>query len=826
MSVHVVYKKEINGDRVKFLRPVLSREEYMAIRNSEDQINKMKRIRAGEENLKFFLEEMNYSCLPNEDGSLRGSKRMSNSVGMDIDHIPADKMQETKEHILSLKDELGLLMMEESARGEGYHLVFKRRAELTQEENLKWAANLLGVEFDKKAKDFTRVFFTTTEAELIFLSPQLFELKEEKSEELRVKSEEGLARRPEGESQSKLPTDNSQLTTDSKLSTLNSELQKKVLPAIFMLCNDRFPHVPEGFRNDTLYAASRMLRYICDFNEEKMKALLFPEYSLGLDEAEVDKTIRSALMSERGMMPKALKQILSREGMGGDKAEEQCGNLAGNPYSIYPSLSSCVLDDLSMPRLPRWVELLLKVVQPGYRFITIAGCSTAMMTLLSDVTKKWGTKKEARLNGWTHWDGLSGSGKRQLKMVIDLLHRHIEAEDERRRAMVNEIITYNKTAADGEKKQVPPLLQRLLECDTTRKAHIQQMDELKGKKTYTFAEELSSLNLNKGGYYYRGDFCRLLFDNGGVGSMNATGESLSLKTPCNWDVTTTSTHDQTIRQWGKEVQNGAAQRVFFCLVPDNTWQRKPDEVQWTAEEEAYLDRATALMQKLKGLARTPKLDKAIDEWVENIRQTLMVGPEEERNIERARFRFRSSEIAHTLGVIMHCCIIVQKMLDREDELREAITEAKSGLDVLKNDATTPCELIAEAERRVIAAQSDLEQWKVNALNLSQYPEEKASTELAVYAADYCLDTQDMLWSKRLRAQIMATCGSGETVKTRSRSDEDYQRLPVRFTIEELLQMNWKSPSAIKQMVARFQHTNLIRKVGTQDRKAIYEKTAA
>jgi hypothetical protein len=49
---------------------------------------------------------------------------------------------------------------------------------------------------------------------------------------------------------------------------------------------------------------------------------------------------------------------------------------------------------------------------------------------------------------------------------------------------------------------------------------------------------------------------------------------------------------------------------------------------------------------------------------------------------------------------------------------------------------------------------------------------------------------------------------------------------MRFTIEELMQMDWKSPSAIKQMVARFQHTNLIRRVGTQDRKAIYEKTAA
>ena len=28
---------------------------------------------------------MNYSCLPNEDGSLKGSKRASMSVGMDID---------------------------------------------------------------------------------------------------------------------------------------------------------------------------------------------------------------------------------------------------------------------------------------------------------------------------------------------------------------------------------------------------------------------------------------------------------------------------------------------------------------------------------------------------------------------------------------------------------------------------------------------------------------------------------------------------------------------------------------------------------------------
>ena len=151
------------------MHPVHSREAYLKLRNGGEQASLVKRIRAGEEQLKSELVQMNYSCLPNEDGSLKGSKQMTTTVGMDIDHIPADEMQSVRERILAKKDELGLLMLEESARGQGYHLVFRRKPELSQEENLKWASGLLGVEYDKGAKDITRVFFTTTEQELVFL---------------------------------------------------------------------------------------------------------------------------------------------------------------------------------------------------------------------------------------------------------------------------------------------------------------------------------------------------------------------------------------------------------------------------------------------------------------------------------------------------------------------------------------------------------------------------------------------------------------------------------------------------------------------------------
>ena len=173
MSVHYIYKG--NGG-AKMMRPVQNREEYLALRNGGEQQQILKAVRSGDESRKSQLVQMNYSCLPNDDGTLKGSKRMSTTVGMDIDHLTAEEMPVVRERILSKKDELGLLMLEESARGAGYHLVFQRRPDLDQVGNLKWASDLLEVEYDAQAKDITRVFFTTTEAELIYLDDAVFEV--------------------------------------------------------------------------------------------------------------------------------------------------------------------------------------------------------------------------------------------------------------------------------------------------------------------------------------------------------------------------------------------------------------------------------------------------------------------------------------------------------------------------------------------------------------------------------------------------------------------------------------------------------------------------
>ena len=177
MAVNLIY---IKGGR-KMMRPVLTKEEYMSLRDSEEN------RRAD----KWHMVQMNYSLIcsdsPEEeragsDFPLKGCKTQSSTVGMDVDFNPDDadyekKMADVPNRILEKKDELGLLMLERSAT-KGFHIVFRRHPELSQEENLRWASELLGVEYDKGAKDITRVFFTPTTENILFIDEEIFERKE------------------------------------------------------------------------------------------------------------------------------------------------------------------------------------------------------------------------------------------------------------------------------------------------------------------------------------------------------------------------------------------------------------------------------------------------------------------------------------------------------------------------------------------------------------------------------------------------------------------------------------------------------------------------
>ena len=827
--------------------PVSSIQDYLSIRNNEHHVALVESARQGHTEDKRRLTQFNYSCIPSENGLLRGCKTPSNSVGMDIDFDDADerKIKATVKRIIKLRDELGLLLLERSV-SKGIHLVFRRHEEMSQEDNLRWASDKIGVAYDKAAKDITRVFFATTnsESDLLYLHQDLFINEPAKN----VTPNDENNTQGEREAQDVVPMD-ANGDADANAQDINELPYDEIIETWGRIKEPTFPNVPVGMRNTTLFTLCNGLRYICEHNERKLQSLIWPKYSLGLERNEVESIIRSALARERGLMPRDLKEVLNRILVRDSQQSEspsQNGDEAGGSNGValadvnaaemcgvsspYPSVARCIVDDMDLPTLPRWVDVLLTPVLPGYRYLTLCGSYTAMLTLLSDVRRKFGSKGVARLNGWTHWDGLSGSGKRQLREVIEALIKPLRAQDERTRNIINKVIEDNKTAKDGDKQKLPQLGLRILECDTTRKAHIQQMAYLGGKKTFTFAEEISSLNLNRQGYYYRGDFCRLMFDNGNVGSLNATGDSVTLQTPCNWDVTTSGTHDQTIKQWAKNLSDGSAQRVLICLVPDNTYQRLPVYRQYGEEDVAYIDRATSLMMKLSGLLLTPMLDRALEAWLERVRTELEALPIGQRNDERARFRFRSAEIAHTMGVTMQCAWIVQDILDMDDALMAKIEGIKAELDKTKSDITTSEDEIAAIERKLIEARAEYDEFKLHALELDKYKERHSASDLAVRTAQYCLDVQDMLWSKRLRTEQIASYEGINLHASTGRPNETLDvldRLPENFTVAQACAaLPDKSKRAIQVLISRLIKAGLVRKIGTTNRAACYKRLDA
>ena len=184
-------------DGKKICIPVKNKTEYMALRDAKFNKECAEKARKGEtfttksgeqKSYKTLLEQFNYSCYPNEDGTLKGTTKAADSVGMDIDlHVPEqlpegvtkekwiqDEILNISKNILDKKEEIGLLLCERSAT-KGLHIVFRRDVSLDQEGNLRRVSDVLGVPFDEAAKDITRVFFTPSTKDILFIDEELFE---------------------------------------------------------------------------------------------------------------------------------------------------------------------------------------------------------------------------------------------------------------------------------------------------------------------------------------------------------------------------------------------------------------------------------------------------------------------------------------------------------------------------------------------------------------------------------------------------------------------------------------------------------------------------
>ena len=683
MSVHVIYYQQGH----KMMKAVETEEAYRRYRDSQTQVRNLTLIRHPQEDTdvaaaKRKLVQFNYSCLPTEDGCLKGATRLSKSVGMDIDHLSADEVNAIAATAIDKKEELGLLMLERSARGGGLHVVFRRHPEMDQEANLRWASDLLGVEYDAGAKDITRVFFATTSEDLLYLHEDLFDNGEcgaATGAEATFANQEAPFANQEAsftnqEASSAGPKTTTQPTTSSPEEGETCEEQEgkqagKTSEGASPLNYDGVPYdriikkwwafynqgktPSKSNRNTLTFELAVNLRHICGFDRSVLDRVI-PCYD-GFAEAEKLSCIDSALGERKTQMPRRLKEVVeavrqdmiveSREVDSIDEAMEQ--------------------DDLfyynELPQMPLGVRESINAVGPQLAMPAIFAITPAIGMLATgvrvDIHGKW-----SQLNLISYIAGDFASGKGSIDPIVAAWLAEVKMVDKGYLQAEEEWRT-RKRAAKNKKEQPedPKYPVRWLTLNTTVANLADRLANTQGKHAFSFTPEADTVSQK-----WRtamSDFSVMLrqaYDGTPYDREAKSAEAVNVHIDkLLWNVVMCGTPDALYRVV-TNYTDGFQSRLALARTPDNTFSPLSESLyRLTEEQETKIQQVAHLLPLMSGDVRLPLLEKRGRQWLEQIRLESIKNDDK----TLARQRFRTCPTAMRMMTCLMLCRVAERLIN-------------------------------------------------------------------------------------------------------------------------------------------------------------------
>ena len=783
MSVHIIYYK----DGAKLMRPVKDETEYRLLRDAE-------RNRTAD---KHHMVQMNYSCLPNENGALKGATRLSRSVGMDIDFDPKApdyeaKMAQVPELVMGKKEELGLLMLERSAN-KGFHIVFRRRPGLSQEENLKWASRLLGVEYDKGAKDITRVFFTPPTDRLLYLDKELFENGEaEVTEELK----QGGAEASQASGQAlQASAEGSQVSQASAQASAQPSAQGSqaaageaylgipyalIIDRWWAMYNDGQTPVRSN-RNTLTFELAVNLRHICGFDRKVLDRVI-PCYD-GFPEAEKLACIDSALAEKRTQMPKRLKDVLlavRQERMGQAEGTDGMDGLD----------EALAQDDLfyykQLPMLPMGVKDSVDAVGPPLALPVLTAVTPVIGMLATGVRVDIHGKKSG-LNLIAYIAGDFASGKGSIDPVVDAWTAEVKAMDKMYQQKEDEW-RKRKRAAKNKKEQPeePKLPVRCLTLNNTVANLAERLANTGGKHAFSFTPEADTVAQK-----WRSamsDFSVMLrqaYDGTSYEREARSAEAVNVHIDrLLWNVVMCGTPDALYRVV-TNYTDGFQSRIALARTPDNTYTALTDNLHvLTDRQRERIGHVAHLLPLLEGEVTLPKLEAKGRAWLERVRLETMKNDDK----IKARQRFRICPTTMRMMTCIMLCRVVAALIDKHG--------------------------VAGAETRL---KQEPGLWREMILK-QQTPAMLSAFDVL---ADYQMDNALFFFRERIEAAFMASSYVGTASLERLRhgkNDSIFERLDPSFSFEQALQQSVavKGPNtsrnAVQQMLKNWRKQGLVVKV--------------
>ena len=795
MSVHLIYYQQGH----KMMEAVATEEAYRRYRDSQAQLRWVETIRHPKPETdvsaaKRKLVQFNYSCLPTKDGCLKGAKRLSKSVGMDIDHLSADEVNLVAATAIEKKDELGLLMLERSARGGGLHVVFRRHPEMDQEANLRWASDLLGVEYDAGAKDITRVFFATTSEDLLYLHEDLFDNTEcgaatgsatatkpattSSTKTTSMTTTEAAATASEAKQRTERTDGGQTISMASETASAASETASetteqdavetkteegktsegetgkekllrykgipydRIIEKWWTFYNDG-EHPIRSNRNTLTFELAVNLRHICGFDRSVLDRVI-PCYD-GFAEAEKLSCIDSALGERKTQMPKRLKDVI--------EAVRQDMIVEGREVdSIDEAMEQ---DDLfyynALPMMPQGVRESINAVGPHLAMPVIFAIAPAIGMLATGVRVDI-HGKPSQLNLISYIAGDYASGKGSIDPVVAAWLSEVKAVD-KGYLLQEEEWRAQKRAAKNKKEQPedPKYPVRCLTLNNTVANLADRLANTRGKHAFSFTPEADTVAQK-----WRTAMCdfsvmlRQAYDGTPYDREAKSADAVNVHIEkLLWNVVMCGTPDALYRVV-TNYTDGFLSRIALARTPDNTFTPLSESLyRLTPEQEGKIIQVAHLLQLMSGDVELPELEKRGRQWLEQIRLEGIKNDDK----TLARQRFRTCPTAMRMTTCLMLCRVAEQLI-RSYGMQGAEKR-------LKTEPTL---------------------WQ-KLLRRQQTPQMLEAFDVV---ADYMIDNTIFFFRNRIESAFHSPdyVPSGKPRSRRTKNDTIYEQLADRFTTEE------------------------------------------
>ena len=395
----------------------------------------------------------------------------------------------------------------------------------------------------------------------------------------------------------------------------------------------------EGERNKRLHQLAANLRAICDNCEEWLLEVM-PRYGLSVQEM---RSIIHSACKEPTKGSRLMDQITSALEMGISPDEMDDAEVVAEQTGVKVNIRT----------LPIGLKESLIGIPVSMHMPVLCAVMPIAATYADQVTVEYCDGNIHRLGLMSIIRGEQASNKSVCKNAVDIWKRQLDEEDLLARKREEEWKERKKGRKANEKAPDDPhVLIRVVPVTVSCSTLLKRFKNSAGHTIYSFGEELDTLRKTNGAgsWSSKYDIYRLSFDYGEWGQdyNSDVAESGVVNVAYNWTMLGTY---GAMRKCFKadNIENGLSSRILVAEMPDGSFAKMTKFKHRSPEEEARIQEAVTRLRSFSGMIDTPRLRRAIEDWVEAKRV------EAAKDIDHVKdtYRKRAAVIGFRCGVIHH-----------------------------------------------------------------------------------------------------------------------------------------------------------------------------